>query len=77
MKSTKTENLNDMDLLHTGLYGGQRWSRTTVLGFSDRRANRVRHLPIFYSQDTMFCFAKCWIRTNDLLFIRQLLTHLS
>ena len=35
-------------------YGGQRWSRTTVLGFSDRRANRVRHLPIFYFQDTMF-----------------------
>ena len=29
-----------------GLYGGQGWSRTTVLGFSDRRANRVRHLPI-------------------------------
>ena len=29
-----------------GLYGGQGWSRTTVLGYSDRRANRVRHLPI-------------------------------
>lgn len=31
-------------------YGGQRWSRTTVLGFSDRRANRVRHLPILRRQ---------------------------
>ena len=28
-------------------YGGTGWSRTTVLGFSDRRANRVRHRPIF------------------------------
>ena len=26
--------------------GGTGWSRTTVLGFSDRRANRVRHRPI-------------------------------
>lgn len=31
-------------------YGGQRWSRTTVLGFSDRRANRVRHLSIWWAR---------------------------
>ena len=29
------------------LYGGPGWSRTNVLGFSVRRANRVRHRPIF------------------------------
>ena len=28
-------------------YGGPGWSRTSVLGFSVRRANRVRHRPIY------------------------------
>ena len=36
--------------------GGKGWSRTTVLGFSDRRANRVRHLPIFVLLDAFFGF---------------------
>ena len=58
------------------LYGGPGWSRTNVLGFSVRRANRVRHRPKYFflldPKERIVGF-----EPDCTLFNRQLLYHMS
>ena len=78
-QSTTERKLRRYGSPDAGLYGGTGWSRTTVLGFSDRRANRVRHRPILSEhraplhdrthpqQESLFQFLCLYLSISDFL----------